>query len=102
MRTKDRKPRSWIPDQVRDDGKWCPVEKSSMPDPRISPAMIRLYDRFTPQTLDRRALMAGLARLAGSTPAARDRKNVVAGKSVSVRVVLGGRRVHQQKQQKKQ
>ena len=38
--------------------------------PRISREMIRLYDRFTHQTLDRRALMAGLTRLAGSTAAA--------------------------------
>ncbi len=41
-----------------------------MPTPRISPEMIRLYDRFTHQTLDRRELMAGLARLAGGTAAA--------------------------------
>lgn len=41
-----------------------------MSDPHISPEMIRLYDRFTHQTLDRRELMAGLARLAGGTAAA--------------------------------
>lgn len=41
-----------------------------MPNPRITPEMIRLYDRFTHQTLDRRALMTGLTRLAGSAAAA--------------------------------
>jgi carboxymethylenebutenolidase len=36
----------------------------------ITQSMIDLYDRFTHQHLDRRALMSGLARLAGSSAAA--------------------------------
>jgi len=38
--------------------------------PRITPEMIRLYDDFTHRTFDRRALMTGLTRLAGSSAAA--------------------------------
>jgi carboxymethylenebutenolidase len=41
-----------------------------MTTPRITQAMIDLYDHFTHDGLDRRALMTGLARLAGSTAAA--------------------------------
>mgnify|MGYP003574912909 FL=1 len=41
-----------------------------MPNPHITPEMIRLYDRFTHQALDRRGLMSGLTRLAGSVAAA--------------------------------
>lgn len=36
----------------------------------VTPAMIRLYDSFTHVSLDRRALMDGLARLTGSAAAA--------------------------------
>lgn len=36
----------------------------------VTQAMIDLYDRFTHDTLDRRALMAGLARLAGGSAGA--------------------------------
>src|SRR3546814_11699093 len=37
--------------------------------------------------------------LSGASPSVRDRKSVVSGKSVSVRVDLGGRRIIQKKQQ---
>src|SRR3546814_19090274 len=47
------------------------VGRDTMPHPRVTPEMIRLYDRFTPETLDRRELMAGLTRLAGSRAAKR-------------------------------
>ncbi|UAJ09992.1 dienelactone hydrolase family protein [Glacieibacterium megasporae] len=41
-----------------------------MTPPKITQAMIDLYDHFTHEGLDRRALMTGLARLAGGTAAA--------------------------------
>ncbi len=41
-----------------------------MTTPRVTQAMIDLYDHFTHEGFDRRALMAGLARLAGGTAAA--------------------------------
>lgn len=41
-----------------------------MREPQVTPAMIELYDRFTHVDADRRALMAGLARLAGGSAAA--------------------------------
>ncbi|MGI4879766.1 MAG: dienelactone hydrolase family protein [Janthinobacterium lividum] len=41
-----------------------------MTPPKITQAMIDLYDHFTHEGLDRRALMAGLARLAGGSAAA--------------------------------
>nr|WP_295659830.1 dienelactone hydrolase family protein [Polymorphobacter sp.] len=41
-----------------------------MTPPKVTQAMIDLYDHFTHEGLDRRALMAGLARLAGGTAAA--------------------------------
>ena len=40
------------------------------PRPTVSQAMIDLYDRFTHEGMDRRELMAGLARLAGGSAAA--------------------------------
>ena len=46
----------------------APVPESLMP--AITQAMIELYDYYTHVGLDRRALMAGMARLTGSAAAA--------------------------------
>jgi len=46
------------------------TEEHDMTMPRITQAMIDLYDHFTHEGFDRRALMTGLAGLAGSSAAA--------------------------------
>src|SRR3546814_18987227 len=71
-----------------------------MPHPRVTPEMIRLYDRFTHETLDRRELMAGLTRLAGSAAAASAVLGLIApGSAAAAEVEPGDPRISAQRVQ---
>src|SRR3546814_14671918 len=71
-----------------------------MPHPRVTPEMIRLYDRFTHETLDRRELMAGLTRLAGSATAASAVLGLIApGSAAAAEVEPGDPRISPQRVQ---
>lgn len=71
-----------------------------MPHPRVTPEMIRLYDRFTHETLDRRELMAGLTRLAGNAAAASAVLGLIApGSAAAAEVEPGDPRISAQRVQ---